>query len=150
MVTVRWIVPAVALSLAGFQAAQAQTMRQRPLFDPLTSELTESEIGSVGCAVATGLSGVAVMGLMGGPGAVRAMMALATPQHVLEISAAAAFLFSSACYVGQATAPMVTYLTTRAFDSYEGQPGSPLVKSPSNHADSGPQGQDTAEAAIPR
>jgi hypothetical protein len=111
--------PAAALALLlGFGPAAAQAPRSPPAFDPLGSAFTETEIGGLGCLTATVGSGLAMVGLVGGPGAMRAAMVGVTmsPRTVLEVSAALAFVFSSACYVGQALAPVISLGATEVGD----------------------------------
>jgi len=107
------LAPLVAVPVA------AQTPRMPPVFDQLASPFTDSEIGGIGCAVASGAIGAGMLGLMGGPAGLRAALVgvAITPRAVLEASAAGAFVFSSACYVGQAVAPVVMLGWTTLLDS---------------------------------
>ncbi len=100
-------VPVILATLGMAAPALAQTPRTPPVFDELASPFTESEIGGLGCFVATVATGVGMTALMGGGSAVVAALGgVTTPRAVLEASAASAFVFSSACYVGQALAPV--------------------------------------------
>ena len=99
--------------------ALAQAPRMPPVFDSLASPFTESEIGGIGCAVASVGAGAGMLGLMGGPAALQAgLQGVLTPRAVLEASAAVAFVFSSACYVGQAMAPVVMLGWINLIDSF--------------------------------
>ena len=102
------LVLAAALTAVSAGPAAAQAPRMPPVFDQLSSPFTESEMGGIGCAVASLGAGAGMIGLMGGPAALRAgLQGVLSPRTVLEASAAVAFVFSSACYVGQAMAPVV-------------------------------------------
>ena len=106
----------IALSIG---PAAAHAPRMPPVFDQLASPFTESEVGGIGCAVASLGAGAGMIGLMGGPAALRVgMQGVLSPRAVLEASAAVAFVFSSACYVGQAMAPVVLLGWMNLFDSF--------------------------------
>ena len=108
---------AAALTVLAAGPAAAQAPRMPPVFDPLASPFTEGEIGGIGCAVASLGVGAGMLALMGGPAALRAgMQGALTPRTVLEASAALAFVFSSACYVGQALAPVMLLGWTNLID----------------------------------
>jgi len=108
---------AAALTALVAGPAAAQAPRMPPVFDQLASPFTESEVGGIGCAVASAGVGAGMLGLMGGPAALRAgLQGALTPRTVLEASAALAFVFSSACYVGQAMAPVVMLGWTNLLD----------------------------------
>ena len=109
---------AAALAVSSVAPAAAQAPRMPPVFDSLASPFTESEIGGIGCAVASVGAGAGMLGLMGGPAALSAgLSGVISPRTVLEASAAVAFVFSSACYVGQALAPVVMLGVTNLIDS---------------------------------
>ncbi len=132
----------------------AQAPRMPPVFDTLASPFTESEIGGIGCAVASAGVGAGMIGMMGGPAALRAGLQVAiTPRTVLEASAAVAFVFSSACYVGQAMAPVVAMGLTALLDSLTAHHPTPTpFPAPINGNLSwlsGPAGQQGNAAAIP-
>ena len=106
-----------ALALLIALPAAAQAPRVPPVFDQLASPFTDSEIGGMGCLVASGAVGIGMLGLIGGPGALTvAVQGMITPRTVLEASAASAFVFSSSCYIGQALAPVVSLATTALYD----------------------------------
>ena len=110
---------ATALTALAAGPAVAQAPRLPPVFDQLASPFTESEVGGIGCAVASVGAGAGMLGLMGGPAALRAgLQGVLTPRTVLEASAALAFVFSSACYVGQAMAPVVMLGWTNLIDGF--------------------------------
>ena len=119
----------VALAVAAPAAAQAP--RVPPIFDQLASPFTETEIGGFGCLVASTAVGAGMLALMGGPGALKtALQGVVSPRTVLEASAASAFVFSSACYVGQAAAPVVMLGFTTLLDRFTA-PTRPPVSVPS-------------------
>ncbi|MEI8395739.1 MAG: hypothetical protein WCF85_13435 [Rhodospirillaceae bacterium] len=110
-------------ALTTLQPAQAQTPRMPPVFDQLASPFTETEVGGMGCLVTTAAVGVGMLALMGGPRTmVGAMHGFLTPRAVLEGTAAGAFVFSSACYVGQAVAPLMLLVATGLFDRFSPLP----------------------------
>ncbi len=116
---------AIVAALAGAPAL-AQAPRMPPVFDQLASPFTESEVGGIGCAVASLGAGAGMVGLMGGPAVLRAGMGgTFSPRSVLEGSAAVAFVFSSACYVGQALAPVVLLGWMTLFDSFSAHRAGP-------------------------
>jgi hypothetical protein len=95
------------VALAVTLPAQAQTSRLPPVIDAMTAPLSDGELAGVGCLVGTAVAGGAVVALAGGPGTVAlALQGPLPPVRVLEGGAALAFLVSSACYVGQALAPV--------------------------------------------
>ena len=97
-----------------------------PVFDQLASPFTESEIGGIGCAVASLGAGAGMIGRMGGPAVLKAgLQGVLAPRAVLEASAAVAFVFSSACYVGQAMAPVVMLGWTNLLDALTAPRNSP-------------------------
>jgi hypothetical protein len=84
-----------------------------PILDELSSPFTESEAGGIGCLATSLAVGGALTYLLGGVGAVTSLLATPMPPaRVLEGGAAAAFIFSSTCYIGVALAPlaMMTYV----------------------------------------
>lgn len=86
----------------------ARSERLPPVIEALTAPLSDSEVAGIGCLVGTALAGGAVVALAGGPrAAALAVQGPLAPAQVLEGGAAMAFLVSSACYVGQALAPVV-------------------------------------------
>lgn len=100
------------LTLCVSQPVAALSYQVPPILDELASPFTEAEAGGIGCLVASATIGGIMTYMFGGIRPV--MAALSTPMaptRVLEGSAAAAFVFSSACYIGVALAPlaMVTY-----------------------------------------
>ena len=116
----------VLLAAAVAAPAAAQTSRVAPpVFDQLASPFTESEIGGIGCAVASLGAGAGMLGLIGGPAAITVGAGVLTPRGVLEASAALAFVFSSACYVGQAMAPVVMLGVTSVIDRLSPPPPVP-------------------------
>ena len=135
MVSARSVFPsliagALALSLA--LPAEAQTSRVPPVFDQLASPFTDSEIGGIGCMVASTAVGVGMLGLVGGFSGLRvAVQGMITPRTVLEASAAGAFVFSSTCYIGQAVAPVIMFGYTALLDS---------LSAPANHPTPPPRG----------
>ena len=106
----------VVLALTGPATAQAQ-MQPPPVIDQLVSPFSDSELGGIGCLAATTLATGTLVYLMGG---FRRMFAglqgALPPARVMEGSAAAAFVFSSACYVGAALAPVAMMVYTSATD----------------------------------
>lgn len=86
--------------------------------DELAMPFTESESGGIGCVIASLAVGSSMVYLMGGWGPI--MAALTAPLHpirVLEGGAAVAFVFSSACYIGVALAPLTMVTYTAVTDS---------------------------------
>jgi hypothetical protein len=99
--------------------AQALSYQAPPVMDELASPFTESEVGGIGCIVASAIVGGGILYLMGG--FLPIMESMAPPIHplrVLEGSAAAAFVFSSACYIGVALAPLTMTTYTAITDSF--------------------------------
>lgn len=97
----------IAVVLAFVLTAGAQARHPRPILDELASPLSESELGGVGCLVGTTAVGGALVYLLGGWGAIAGHLGGPLPAaRVLEGAAAGAFIFSSACYVGAALAPV--------------------------------------------
>ncbi|MEI6558916.1 MAG: hypothetical protein WCO00_10965 [Rhodospirillaceae bacterium] len=131
-------VTAVALATALFALsaapASAQAPRMPPVFDQLASPFTEGEIGGIGCALASVGVGAGMVGLMGGPAALGlSLQGALSPRLVLEASAAVAFVFSSACYIGQAMAPVVLLGWTSLLDSVSAPRNAPTpFPAPSN------------------
>ncbi len=118
----------IALLMTG--PAAAQTPRSPSVFDPLATPFTDSEVGGIGCAVATTAAGIGIIAAMGGPAAMAAaLQSVLTPRAVLEASAATAFVASSACYVGQAMAPVVMLGWLSVLDALSGPIG-PLPANP--------------------
>jgi hypothetical protein len=86
----------------------AQSTRLPPMIDEMTARFSENEIGGMGCLAGMALGSATLVVLIGGPGAT--FVALQGPllaAEVLHGSAALAFVLSSACFVGQATTPLV-------------------------------------------
>ncbi|MEI6984626.1 MAG: hypothetical protein WCK65_00715 [Rhodospirillaceae bacterium] len=102
------LLPLLALlTLLVAAPAAAQAPRVPPVFDQLASPFTDGETGGIGCLAVSAVTAAVMVALVGGPSVLRsAVTSLITPRDVLEASAATAFVFSSACYVGQATAPV--------------------------------------------
>jgi len=87
--------------------AEAQTNRLPPVIDALTAPFSEGELAGIGCLVGTVTATGMVLVLAGGTGSVaQALQGPLPAVRVLEGGAALAFLVSSACYVGQALAPL--------------------------------------------
>lgn len=109
MVSARPVLSLLIACVLATAPASAQTPRMPPVFDQLASPFTDSEIGAIGCLVASTAVGAGMLGMMGGPAGLRLALqgVVITPRAVLEAAAAGAFVFSSACYVGQAAAPAV-------------------------------------------
>lgn len=110
---------------------------QMPPMVEFTMPFTESEAGGIGCIVASTAVGSVVTYLMGGIGPIIAF--LAGPMHpiqVLEVSAAAAFVFSSSCYMGVVLAPLGMLTYTSLVDSFASspEPSSLFAPVPSNLA----------------
>jgi hypothetical protein len=73
--------------------------------------------GGIGCLVATTTTGGVLTYLMGGIGRVVASLQGPLPApRVLEGAAAAAFVFSSVCYIGAALAPVAMMAYTSVAD----------------------------------
>jgi len=129
MAAVRPVFPSLtagALALLLAVPAVAQTSRMPPVFDQLASPFTDSEVGGIGCLVASTAVGAGMLTLVGGISGLRlAVQGMITPRTVLEGSAAGAFVFSSACYVGQAVAPVVLLGYTTLLDSLTTPANSP-------------------------
>ena len=114
MTTLRHYRPSVAVAIVAVVLTTSVPITVRaqgalPQHEPLLISLfTESETGGLGCLSLSVISGAALWRAMGG----RAGIALAVnggvtaPARVLEAAAAAAFVFSSTCYIGQALAPL--------------------------------------------
>lgn len=93
--------------------------------DELALPFTESEASGIGCIIGSLAVGSGMVYLMGGWGPV--MVGLTPPLHplrVLEGTAAISFVFSSACYLGVATAPIVMSTYTAIVDGLHA-PSSP-------------------------
>jgi hypothetical protein len=103
-----WVVLAILSLPCVSGTAQAQTTnRLPPVIDAITAPFSDSELAGLGCLVGTTVASGAVVALAGGPGMVAAaLQGPLSPVRVLEGGAALAFLVSSACYVGQALAPV--------------------------------------------
>ena len=138
MASNRSLVSAALMTLLMAWPAAAQAPRSPPVFDDLASPFTEGEIGGIGCGVATLAAGAGIVVAMGGPtGIGTALQSVITPRAVLEAAAASAFVASSACYVGQAMAPLVMLGWLSLLDRLIG----PVVPPPTNP---GPGGRGTA------
>ncbi len=102
----------VLLVLAGPAVAQPP-----PVIDQLTSPFTDSELGGVGCLTASTLTAGTLVYLLGGFRRIAmGMQGVIPTARVMEGTAAAAFIFSSACYVGAALAPVAMMLYTSIAD----------------------------------
>ncbi len=114
--TMRFLaLPMVALMLAGPATVQAQP--PPPVIDQLSSPFTDSELGGLGCLTATTVTAGTLVYLMGGfRRALLGMHGPLPPARVMEGTAAAAFIFSSACYVGAALAPVAMMAYTSVTD----------------------------------
>jgi hypothetical protein len=111
------VIALVAMTAMLGQPAAAQTPRVPPAFDPFASPLTETELTGFGCVAASALTAGALAWALGGAGAVVGALRVPMSQlRVMEAAAATAFIFSSACYVGQATAPLAFLLYTSVAD----------------------------------
>lgn len=89
------------------QTAPTMNYPPDPLLEEAPSTITDAELGSIGCLVASATVSGSMLYLMGGLG--NAFGSLTPPLHpaiVLEGSAAVAFVLSSACYIGVAMAPL--------------------------------------------
>ncbi|CAK0771594.1 membrane hypothetical protein [Gammaproteobacteria bacterium] len=99
------VLPVVILMLAGPAAVQAQ--QPFPLIEELASPYTDSELGGLGCLTASAATTGTLVYLLGGLGRiVSSLRGPLPPARVMEGTAAMAFIFSSACYVGAALAPV--------------------------------------------
>ncbi len=106
----------LAANLGLSTTASAET-RLPPVVDQLATPFTESEATGLGCLVASVAAGGAMTYLMGGMGvAMAALSGPLPPVRVVEGSAALAFVFSSACYVGVALSPLVVATYTSVTD----------------------------------
>jgi len=130
------LLPAALMVLLAACPAAAQAPRSPPVFDQFASPFTEGETGGIGCAVATAAAWAGIVAAMGGPAAVGAALhSVLTPRAVLEAAAASAFVASSACYVGQALAPVVMLGWLTVLDSLNGPlPPLPAGPAPGSHA----------------
>jgi len=125
--------PLCLLALCAPPPAVALDYRLPLVMDELASPFTESEVGGIGCLVASIAVGGAITYLLGGVRSV--VTTLATPMpptRVLEGSAAAAFVFSSACYIGVALAPLAMLTYTSIVDNFAYGPAPAPVIVPSN------------------
>ena len=107
---------AITVILTFAMMDETQARPPRPILDELASPLSESELSGVGCLVGTAAIGGTLIYLLGGFGAITGHLGGPIPAaRVLEGAAAGAFIFSSACYVGAALAPVVamTYDTLK-------------------------------------
>jgi len=107
--------PMAIMMLAGPVTVQAQ--QSLPFIDQLTSPYTDSELGGIGCLAASTVTGGTLVYLLGGFGRlVSSLQGPLPPARVMEGTAAIAFIFSSACYVGAALAPVVMMTYTSIAD----------------------------------
>ena len=97
---------AVVCLVAAPLTAQAQTSRLPPIIDQLTSPLSDGELGGLGCLAGIAASGGALVALAGAGPVAAVLEGPIPPVVVLQGGAALAFMVSSACYVGQAVAPV--------------------------------------------
>ena len=87
--------------------AAAQNRAAPPVFDQLASPFTESELGGIGCLISSAATTGVLVWLVGGPvAAAAAIGSVASPTLALQGAAAGAFVYSSACYLGQALSPL--------------------------------------------
>ena len=87
--------------------AAAQNHAAPPVFDQLASPFTESELGGIGCLISSAATTGILVWLVGGPAAAAAAIgSVTTPSLALQGAAAGAFVYSSACYIGQALSPL--------------------------------------------
>jgi hypothetical protein len=101
--------------------AAAQSRAAPPVFDQLASPFTESELGGVGCLIASAAATGIMLWLMGGPTAVAtAIGGVASPSLALQGAAAGAFVYSSACYIGQALSPLGLLTYNKLIDGAAG------------------------------
>ncbi|CAK0759800.1 hypothetical protein CCP2SC5_260002 [Azospirillaceae bacterium] len=118
---------AVAVFLVSVMASgrgEAQSPLSHPVLDQLSSPFTESEIGAMGCLAANMVTGVVLVNLMGGVGEIAlALQGPLPPSRILEAAAASSFVFSSVCYIGQATAPLVVLAADIVGDWFERMTG---------------------------
>ena len=99
---------ATAALLSAPLPALAQSTRLPPMIDEMTARFSENELGGMGCLAGMAVGSAALVALIGGPGAtVIALQGPMVAAEVLHGSAALAFVLSSACFVGQATTPLV-------------------------------------------
>ncbi|CAK0760185.1 exported hypothetical protein [Gammaproteobacteria bacterium] len=120
----------IAVLLLFALANGVQARPPRPILDELASPLSESELSGMGCLVGTAAIGGTLVYLLGGFGAIAGHLSGPLPaSRVLEGAAAGAFIFSSACYVGAAMAPVVAMaydtLTTPPMDDRPESGGTP-------------------------
>jgi len=88
-------------------SAWAEAARLPPAIEALTAPLSDTELAGAGCLVASSAAAAGVVVLAGGLGPIgSALQGPLSATRVLEGGAALAFLFSSACYIGQALAPV--------------------------------------------
>ncbi|KOR32556.1 hypothetical protein TI05_06575 [Achromatium sp. WMS3] len=91
----------------GEHIPQPLNYSSRPLLIDAPNQISDAEAGSIGCVIASVAVGVSMIYLMGGISPALAIIEQPlTPSIVLEGSAALAFVFSSACYIGVALAPI--------------------------------------------
>ncbi|KOR31253.1 hypothetical protein TI04_01840 [Achromatium sp. WMS2] len=113
---------AVILSLVIFGSSwqvRALSYQVPPIADELASPFTEMEAGGIGCVVASLALGGGMLYMLGGFGPViSAITSPMPPVRVLEGSAAAAFVFSSACYIGVTLSPITMLTYTAIVDSF--------------------------------
>jgi len=102
---------------------QALSYQPPPIHDELTSPFTETEANGIGClAVSLGV-GSGMVYLLGGVQPIMATLATRLPMwQVIEGSAAIAFVFSSACYIGAVLAPISMATYTAIIDSIATKP----------------------------
>lgn len=102
------VVAALFVTLAqAEQVTQAFAYPSDPLLIETPTLVSDAEAGSIGCVLASVTVGISMLYLMGGIAPALAFMSQPLPPGVvLEGSAALAFVFSSACYIGVAIAPI--------------------------------------------
>jgi hypothetical protein len=122
---VRYVAPLLcSLSLVVSLEAGADAASLPPVLDELAAPFSESQAGGIGCLVGVVAAGGAMTYMLGGVGPALASLSAPLPAaRVLEGGAAAAFVFSSACYVGVALAPLAMLAYTSVIDSLAGIPG---------------------------
>jgi hypothetical protein len=119
----RFLTPITTLILALIliQPMPVQAQRQTlPFLDQITSPLTESELGAMGCLVASAATGGILTYMMGGFSRIATNMQGAIPPlRVMEGAAAVSFIFSSVCYIGAAVAPMAMKAYASVSDRFD-------------------------------
>ncbi|KOR30141.1 hypothetical protein TI03_00250 [Achromatium sp. WMS1] len=124
---------------------QALSYQPPPIPDELASPFTESEAGGIGCLVVSLAVGSGMVYLLGGVEPIMATLATKLPAgQIIEGSAAIAFVFSSACYIGAVLAPITMATYTAVIDSMV---PAPKFNRP-NFLSSGKEGQPSGAVHI--